>query len=137
MDNGAAMLFLIIFVISMAIMIYGMRLKARRTERLADLYEKAMAQGLDPREINFQLDDREGDPQGNLKAGIILLASTLGLFLGIAAAAAFPGPARMLGFAFVPGMIGLGAIYIHFAIKPRPAAKLPPAGEQQEQSGNR
>ena len=112
------------------------RVRGRHLQAL-DLYEKAMAQGLDPREINFQLDDREGDPQGNLKAGIILLASTLGLFLGIAAAAAFPGPARMLGFAFVPGMIGLGAIYIHFAIKPRPAAKLPPAGEQQEQSGNR
>ena len=132
MDNGAAMLFLIIFVISMAIMIYGMRLKARRTERLADLYEKAMAQGLDPREINFQLDDREGDPQGNLKAGIILLAGTLGLFLGILAAAAFQGPARMLGFAFVPGMIGLGAIYIHNAVHPAEKTDQPSAEKQLE-----
>jgi hypothetical protein len=118
MDNGAALFFLILFGISMLILIYGMRLKARRTERLAGLYEKAMAQGIDPREINFQLDDREGDPQGNLKAGIILIAGTVGLLLGILAAAAFQGPARMLGFAFVPGMIGFAAIYIHRAVRP-------------------
>lgn len=136
MDNGAALFFLILFVIAMGIMLYGMRLKARRTERLADLYEKAMAQGLDPREINFQLDDREGDPQGNLKAGIILLAGTLGLFLGIWAASAFPGPARMLGFAFVPGMIGIAAIYIHFSIRPDRKRIEPSQGKQQEQSGN-
>ncbi|MEZ5336840.1 MAG: DUF6249 domain-containing protein [bacterium] len=136
MDNGAALFFLILFIISMLIMLYGMRLKARRTERLADLYEKAMAQGLDPREINFQLDDSGGDPQGNLKAGIILLAGTFGLFLGIWAAAAFPGPARMLGFAFVPGMIGLAAIYIHFAVKPQSTAKPPLGGKQQEHPGN-
>ena len=136
MDNGAAVFFLILFGIAMWIMVYGMRLKARRTERLADLYEKAMAQGLDPREINFQLDDREGDPQGNLKAGIILLAGTLGLFLGIWAAEAFSGPGRMLGFAFVPGMIGLAALYIHFSVGPA-RRKAPPAEPSRpQQAGN-
>lgn len=132
MDNGAALFFIILFGISMLILIYGMRLKARRTERLAGLYEKAMAQGLDPREINFQLDDREGDPQGNLKAGIILIAGTIGLFLGILAAAAFQGPARMLGFAFVPGMIGIATIYIHYAVRPLPRNRSLPDREQQE-----
>jgi len=132
MDNGAALFFLILFVISMLIMIYGMRLKARRTERLADLYEKAMAQGLDPREINFQLDDREGDPQGNLKAGIILLAGTLGLILGILAASVFKGPARMLGFAFVPGMIGIASIYIHRALRPVQRTDFLPSKKQPE-----
>ena len=132
MDNGAAFFFLILFGIAMWIMIYGMRLKARRTERLANLYEKAMEQGLDPREINFQLDDREGDPQGNLKAGIILLCGTLGLFFGIWAAEAFQGPARMLGFAFVPGMIGIGAIFIHFSVRPGKPKPPPPAKETAE-----
>ena len=104
------------------VLTYGMRLRARRNERLADLYDKAIQHGLDPREIQFNLDEQEqGDPQGNLKAGIILLAGSLGMTGGIWAAAALPGAFRMIGFALVPALIGCAALFIHFSV-PRPKA---------------
>lgn len=102
------------------VLIYGMRLKAQQTERLASLYEKALSQGIDPRSIQFQLDERElGDPQGNLKAGIILLAIAVALVLGLWAAEQLAGPYRALGFALVPAAIGLACLFIHYSV-PRP-----------------
>lgn len=102
------------------VLVYGMRLKSRQTERLASLYEKALAQGVDPRAIQFQLDERElGDPQGNLKAGIILLSVAVAMILGIWAADRLPGPYRALGFALVPAAVGLACLFIHYAV-PRP-----------------
>lgn len=99
------------------VLIYGMQLKSRQTERLASLYEKALGQGVDPRAIQLQLDERElGDPQGNLKAGIILLAVALAMILGIWAADRLPGPYRALGFALVPGAVGLACLFIHYAV---------------------
>ena len=109
-------LFLLFIGIGVFILIYGMRIKARRDERLAGLYEKALEQGLDPRAIKFDLDEREqGDPAGNLKAGIILLAVALALVLGIWAADSLQGAYRLLGFALVPCAIGLAVLFIHFA----------------------
>ena len=79
-----------------------------------------MDKGLDPRAIKFDLDDREqGDPYGNLKAAIILLAVALALVLGIWAADALRGAFRLLGFALVPLAIGLAMLFIHLTI-PRP-----------------
>lgn len=102
------------------VLVYGMNLKARQTQRLAELYQRALEQGVDPRAIQFQLDERElGDPQGNLKAGIILLSVALALVLGILAADKLPGPYRALGFAFVPAAIGCACLFIHYAV-PRP-----------------
>jgi hypothetical protein len=57
------------------VLVYGMWLKAARTEKLARLYTQAMEKGIDPRAIRFELEDQEAsDPQGNLKAGVFLLA---------------------------------------------------------------
>jgi hypothetical protein len=115
-------LLLLVLGAGVFVLVYGMNLKARMTQRLADLYQKALEQGVDPRAIQFQLDERElGDPQGNLKAGIILLAVALALILGIFAADNLPGPYRALGFALVPAAIGLACLFIHFAV-PRPKA---------------
>ena len=117
-------LFLLVIGIGVFILIYGMRLKAHRDERLAGLYEKALDKGLDPRQIKFDLEERErGDPYGNLKAGIILLAVALGIFAGIWATDVLHGAYRLIGFALVPAAIGLAVLFIHVAI-PRPA---PPA----------
>ena len=119
-------LLLLLVGISAFILVYGMQLKARRNKRLADLYEKALEQGVDPREIKLELDEREqGDPLGNLKAGIILLAVALALVLGIWAADALRGAYRMLGFALVPAAIGLAALFIHFSL-PRSGPPQPP-----------
>jgi hypothetical protein len=122
--GGGGLLLLLLLIGTGAFMLaYGMRLRARRNERLADLYEKAIQAGLDAQAIQFSLDEQEqGDPQGNLKAGIILLATALGMVGGIWGAGALPGPYRLVGFALVPAMIGLAALFIHYSV-PRP--KLP------------
>jgi len=114
-------LFLLIIGIGVFILIYGMRLKAHRDERLAKLYEKAMKEGFDPREIKFDLEERErGDPFGNLKAGVILLAVALAVVAGIWSADALNGAYRLLGFALVPAAVGLATVFIHFAIPRQP-----------------
>ena len=124
MERGAFG-FLLLVTAGVFILVYGMWLRARRNERLAGLYEKALDKGLDPRLISFELDEREaGDPQGNLKAGIILLATALSMVLGIWAAQALDGPWRLIGFALVPGGIGLACLFIHFSLR-APAARAP------------
>jgi hypothetical protein len=120
------LILLLIFGAGIFILIYGMQLKARRNEQLTELYRQALSQGFDPREIQIDLDERSaGDPQGNLKAGIILLATAAGIILGILAIDRLDGPWRMLGFALVPACIGLAALIIHVAL-PRPAGPCPP-----------
>ena len=120
------LILLLIFGAGLFVLIYGMQLKAKRNEQLSELYRKALDQGFDPREIQLDLDDRSaGDPQGNLKAGIILLATALGIILGILAIDKLSGGWRMLGFALVPGMIGLAALFIHYTV-PRPRGPQPP-----------
>jgi hypothetical protein len=112
-------LFLLLVGISVFVLVYGMRIRARRNERLAGLYEKAIDAGVDPRAIKFELDEREqGDPYGNLKAGIILLAVALAIVVGIWAAYAAPAHSfmRLIGFALVPGAIGLAVLFLHFTI---------------------
>ena len=102
------------------ILVYGMRIKAQRDARLAALYEKALESGVDPLKIRNQLEDRDqGDPQGNLKAGIILLATALAMFIGLWAADRLPGAYRLLGFVLIPGAIGLACLFIHYNV-PRP-----------------
>ena len=126
--GGLALLFLLVlfFGAGLFILFYGMRLKAKRNEQLTELYRQALNQGLDPREIQIDLDERSaGDPQGNLKAGIILLATALGIILGILAIDKLGGAWRMTGFALVPLCIGLAVLFIHFAI-PRPPTPKPP-----------
>jgi len=112
--------FLLLVGIGVFILVYGMRLKARRDERRAELYEKALDQGIDPREIKFELDDRElGDPFGNLKAGIILLAVALALVAGMWLAESMRGAYRLLVFALVPAGIGVALLIIHLALPHR------------------
>jgi hypothetical protein len=109
--------FLLLVGIGVFILVYSMRLKARRDERRAELYEKALDQGIDPREIKFELDDRElGDPFGNLKAGIILLAVALALVAGMWLAESMRGAYRLLVFALVPAAIGVALLIIHLAL---------------------
>ena len=116
---NASGLFLLMIGIGTFVLIYGMRIKARRNERLADLYQKALDSGMDPREIKIDLDEKElGDPQGNLKAGIVLLATALAIALGFLAAERLHGIWKLLGFAFVPGGIGLAVLFIHYTIQP-------------------
>ena len=104
---NASGLFLLMIGIGTFVLIYGMRIKARRNERLADLYQKALDNGVNPRDIKIDLDEKElGDPAGNLKAGIILLATALSIALGFLAAERLPGIWKLFGFAFVPGGIG-------------------------------
>jgi hypothetical protein len=115
--------FLLLVGIGVFILVYGMRLKARRDERRADLYAKALDQGIDPREIKFDLDDREqGDPFGNLKAGIILLAVALALVAGMWMAESLHGAYRLLVFALVPAAIGIALVFIHLALPGRTAS---------------
>ena len=115
--GGGGLLLLLLIGTGVFVLAYGMRLRSRRNERLADLYQQAIEKGLDPRQIQFSLDEQEqGDPQGNLKAGIILLATALGMTGGIWGAAALHGPYRLLGFALVPAMIGFAALFIHFSV---------------------
>ena len=110
-------IFLLLVAIGVFILVYGMRLKARRDERRATLYEKALEQGIDPREIKFDLDDREmGDRFGNLKAGIILLAVALALVVGMWMAEALHGAYRLLIFALIPAAIGIALLFIHLAL---------------------
>jgi hypothetical protein len=117
---GLLGLLLLLLGAGLFVLIYGMHLKSRQTERLANLYEKALGQGVDPRAIQFQLDERElGDPQGNLKAGIILLFVAVAMVLGIWATDKLPGPYRALGFALVPGAVGLACLVIHYAVPRR------------------
>jgi hypothetical protein len=112
--------FLLLVGTGVFILVYGMRLKARRDERRAELYEKALDQGIDPREIKFELDDRElGDPFGNLKAGIILLAVALALVGGMWLAESMRGAYRLLVFALVPAAIGVALLIIHLALPHR------------------
>lgn len=116
--------FLLLVGIGVFILVYGMRLKARRDEQRAGLYEKALDQGIDPREIKFDLEERElGDPYGNLKAGIILLAVALALVVGIWMAESLRGAFRLLVFALVPGSIGIALVFIHLAMPGRSGAK--------------
>ena len=115
--GGGGLLLLLLIGAGVFVLAYGMRLRARRHERLAELYSKAIEHGLDPKEIQFSLDEQEqGDPQGNIKAGIILLATALGMVSGMWGAVALPGPFRLLGFALVPALIGLAALFIHFSV---------------------
>ena len=121
---GLLLLMILLFGAGIFILVYGMHLKARRNDRLAQLYQRALEQGHDPREIQLDFDERGvGDPQGNLKAGVVLLATALGIVLGIIAADKLPGAWRLIGFALVPACIGLAALFIHFAIPRPPAAK--------------
>jgi hypothetical protein len=61
-------LLLLLILIGTFVLLYGMWLRARRTAQLAALYQRAIEQGMDPRALRFELDEREaGDPQGNLK----------------------------------------------------------------------
>ena len=116
-------LFVLMLGIGTFVLIYGMRIKARRNERLAQLYQQALEQGIDPRELKFEIDEQEaGDPHGNLKAGIILLATALGILLGIAAAVILSGVWRALGFVLVPAAIGFALLFIHSSI-PRDKSK--------------
>jgi hypothetical protein len=111
--------FLLMVAIGVAVIFYGMRIRARRSEQLADLYAKALERGVDPREIKFQLDAQEqGDPQGNLKAGVILLATALSIVLGFALAERLPGIWHFLGLALVPAGIGLALLFIHYTVSP-------------------
>lgn len=136
MERGAFG-FLLLVAAGVFILLYGMWLRARRNERLAGLYEKALDKGLDPRLISFELDEREaGDPQGNLKAGIILLATALSLVLGIWAAQALAGAWRLIGFALVPGGIGLACLFIHFSLRnPAPRGPRDTTGKDAAHSG--
>lgn len=130
-------LFLLLVGISVFVLVYGMRIRAQRNERLAGLYEKAIDAGVDPRAIKFELDEREqGDPYGNLKAGIILLAVALAIVVGIWAAYAAQGFMRLIGFALVPGAIGLAVLFLHFTI-PRDMPKPVPSGEDDVEQGGR
>jgi hypothetical protein len=119
--EGSVGLLLLIIGISTFVLLYGMRIKARRNERLAKLYEKALEQGIDPKSIEFAMDERElGDPYGNLKAGIILLATALAILLGLWSVQSLPGIYRALGFVLVPAFIGAACLYIHFAVPRNP-----------------
>jgi len=112
--------FLLLVGIGVFILVYGMQLKARRDERRASLYEKALDKGIDPREIKFDLEERElGDPYGNLKAGVILLAVALALVVGIWMTESLRGAYRLLVFALVPAAIGLALMFIHLALPGR------------------
>jgi len=109
------------------VLVYGMWLKAARTERLARLYQQAMDKGVDPRSIRLDLeDDDTSDPLGNLKAGVFMLAIALAMLAGLWAAQALPGPWRLSGFAAVPAAVGLAALLIHFTLggnrKPGPSS---------------
>ena len=124
MQSSLIGLMLLVLGAGVFVLVYGMRLKARMTERLADLYNKAIEQGLDPRLIQFKLEEQElGDPQGNLKAAIILLATALGIVLGIWCADKLPYAYRALLFAIVPAAIGLALLFIHYTVpRTRPPA---------------
>ena len=112
---------LLVAGIGVFVLIYGMRVKARRNERLADLYQQAIDKGLDPRQIQFEFDEREaGDPQGNLKAGVFLLATALAVVLGMLCAQALVGVWKALGFALVPAALGLAALFIHYSVPRQP-----------------
>lgn len=118
-------LFLLMLGIGTFVLIYGMRIKARRNERLAQLYQNALEQGIDPHKLKFEIDEQEaGDPQGNLKAGIILLATALGILLGIISAVLLPGIWKALGFVLVPAAIGFALLFIHQSV-PRGSANKP------------
>ena len=119
--SGTGLLLLVVGA-ALFVLIYGMRLRAKRNERLYKLYERALDQGLDPRAIQFELEEREaGDPQGNLKAGIILLATALAIVVGMLAIERLAGPLKFVGFALVPAAIGAACLFIHFTMsKPRP-----------------
>lgn len=119
---GGLLLLLLVAGSGAFVLFYGMRLRARRNDQLAQLYQKALENGIDPQSIQFGFEAQErGDPQGNLKAGVILLASALGMAGGIWAAAALHGPLRMIGFALVPALVGLAVLFIHFSTpRPRP-----------------
>ena len=129
--SGIGMMLLVVGA-ALFVLIYGMRLRATRNERLFKLYERALDQGLDPRTIQFDLEEREvGDPKGNLKAGVILLATALAIVLGMLAIDRLPGPMRFIGFALVPASVGLACLFIHFTMsnpKAMPSDKvgLPP-----------
>jgi hypothetical protein len=116
-------LLLLLILIGTFVLAYGMWLRARRMAQIAALYQQAIERGLDPSSISIELDEQEaGDPQGNLKAGVILLAAALATALGLWAAGELQGPWRAAGFALLPAAIGGACIFIHYAI-PRPPAQ--------------
>ncbi len=110
-------LFILMLLIGTFVLVYGMRIKLRRNERLAELYQQAIEQGVDPHDLKFEIDNQEdGDPQGNLKAGIILLATALAILLGIISAVTLSGAWKAMGFVLVPASIGLALLFIHSSI---------------------
>jgi hypothetical protein len=110
-------LLLILIAAGIFVLVYGMRLRAQRVARLAELYEKALASGADLEQIRRGFDEMEqGDPQGNLKAGILLLAAALGMVAGLWAGQHLRGPWGAVGFAFVPAALGAAALFIHYAV---------------------
>lgn len=119
MDHGLG-IFLLLTGAGLFVLFYGMRLRAARVDKIAKLYEQALAAGRDPAELKAALDEQEqGDPQGNLKAGVILLATALGMVAGLWAAQAMPGPWRALGFAMIPAAVGGALLFIHFTLSPQ------------------
>lgn len=95
---------------------YGMHLKSRRAERRFQLMQQAIEKGLDPAHLPVDLPDEQGDPAGNLKAGILFLATALAMLIGVWAADKLPGPWRASGFAVVPAMVGLALLFIHYSV---------------------
>lgn len=97
---------------------YGMHLKSRRAERKYQLMQQAIEKGLDPGSLQLGAEEEQGDPAGNLKAGIVFLATALALLIGVWAADRLPGPWRASGFAVVPALVGLALIFIHYSLPP-------------------
>jgi hypothetical protein len=108
-------LLLLVIGAGIFVLVYGMWLKSARTDKLMRLYQQAIDKGIDPRSIRFELEESDaGDPQGNLKAGVFMLAIALAMIAGLWAAEMLRGPWRMTGFALVPAAVGLAALLIHF-----------------------
>jgi len=113
-------LLVLMFGAGLFVLVYGMWLKAKRLERRTTLYERALDKGVDPRTLKLDLDEQEaGDPAGNLKAGIILLATALAMVLGMWASTVLSGAYSRLGFALVPALIGLALLFIHYTVPRR------------------
>lgn len=110
---------LLLLGIGTFVLIYGMRIRARKNELLADLYRQALEKGTDLSHVKLELDDKEaGDPRGNLKAGIFLLSTALAIVLAFLCAERLPGIWKLTGFALIPALLGLAALFIHLTLKP-------------------
>jgi Domain of unknown function (DUF6249) len=116
-------LFLLCASAGLFVLGYGMHLKARRAERRYQLYQQAIEKGLDPSSLSLTDEDETGDPSGNLKAGVVFLATALAMLLGVWAADSLRGPWRAAGFAIVPALVGLALVFIHFAIPRNKSAR--------------